>query len=134
MSAEDREREQLVDGFINRAMFAAAAKSLRSIKKEHLIDIVLALDGTEEAYAAVGIDEGDVRKQVAKLGEKDLLRLAWLCAVGRYQVEKPFARVGVDIKAVRKDARAAALAEYERATKENAAKATTEKGAESKSA
>jgi ParB/RepB/Spo0J family partition protein len=121
MNQEDRQREEYVRSREVEALFAAAAKSIKAIKKQNLVDIVLALDGTEEAYAAVGVEaDPNAPRALAKLNEKDLLRLAWLCTVRYYAIDERFGEVGVEVKKVRKEARAEALAAWERLKKEEA--------------
>jgi hypothetical protein len=119
MTQEEREQERFVQTSENGALFAAAAKSLKAIKKAHLVDLVLALNGTEEAYRAVGVEAGeDAGRALAKLSEKDLLRLAWLCTVQHYELDERFGDLGVEVKKVRKEARVEAQAEWARLTKE----------------
>lgn len=123
LTQEEREREQFIQEAEIRALFAGGAKAVKSIKKKHLIDIVGACNGCEAAYEAVGVPESDdVKKALAKLSEKDLLRLAWLCSVDAYNLDEDLAEVGVATQKVRKEARKAALAEWEQALKAKAAK------------
>jgi ParB family chromosome partitioning protein len=115
MTQEEREQERFVQTSENGALFAAAAKSLKAVKKVHLVDLVLALNGTEEAYRAVGVEAGeDAARALAKLSEKDLLRLAWLCTVQHYELDERFGDLGVEVKKVRKEARVLAQAEWVR--------------------
>ena len=119
MTQEEREQERFVQTSENGALFSAAAKSLKAVKKVHLVDLVLALNGTEEAYRAVGVEAGeDAGRALAKLSEKDLLRLAWLCTVQHYELDERFGDLGVEVKKVRKEARVEAQAEWARLTKE----------------
>lgn len=121
LSPEEQKRESYVRDMETRALFLAAGKALKAVKKAHLVDVVLRLDLTEEACAAVEVPAGDdVEKALMKLSEKDLLKLAWLCSVPHYEAEERFAGIGVEVKKVRKEARAAALAEWERMKKEEA--------------
>ncbi len=123
LTQEEREREQFFQDAEVRALFAEGAKAVKSIKKRHLIDIVGACNGCEAAYEAVGVPASDdVKKALAKLSEKDLLRLAWLCSVDAYNLDEELAEVGVAVARVRKEARKAALAEWEHALKAKAAK------------
>jgi len=131
MTEEERAREQFVAERLNKALFGAAAKALRAVKKSNLVDVVLALNGTEEAYEAVGVEPGeDAAKALSKLSEKDLLRLAWLCTVQHYELNERFSALGVEVKKVRKEARTHALTEWERIQKEEAAKAEAPKEVE----
>lgn len=121
MSEEERAREQFVQEQEIKALFAAGAKSLRAIKKANLVDVVLALSGTEEAYEAVGVEAGEnIERALAKLTEKELLRLAWLCTVQQYEIDARFGDLGVEVKKVRKEARTEAVAAWERLKKEEA--------------
>ena len=118
---EDRARESFVRTHESKALFGAAAKSLRAVKKANLVDVVLALNGTEEAYEAVGVEaDEDAPRALSKLTEKDLLRLAWLCTVPHYELDERFGGLGVEVKKVRKEARVQALAAWERLKKEEA--------------
>jgi len=124
LTEEERAREQFVQEHEAKALFAAAAKSVKAVKKAHLVEVVLALNGTEDAYAAVGVEaDEDAARALSKLSEKDLLRLAWLCTVQHYELDERFKSIGVEVKKVRKEARAHALTEWERIQKEEAAKA-----------
>ncbi|MDO8756674.1 MAG: hypothetical protein Q7J64_01570, partial [Elusimicrobiota bacterium] len=106
MSEEERAREQFIAAHTNKALFGAAAKSLKAVKKANLVDVVLALNGTEEAYEAVGVEaDEDAARALKKLSEKDLLRLAWLCTVQHYELDERFSDLGVEVKKVRKEAR-----------------------------
>lgn len=131
MSEEDRAKAHFVATHESKALFLAAAKSLKAVKKANLVDVVLALNGEEHAYEAVGVEaDEDAARALRKLSEKDLLRLAWLCTVGHYELDERLGSVGVEVKKVRKEARAFALSEWERIQKEEAAKAETPKEAE----
>ena len=122
LTQEEREREQFIQEAEVRALFAEGAKVVKSIKKKHLIDIVGACNGSEAAYEAIGVPESDdVKKALAKLSEKDLLRLAWLCSVDAYNLDEELAEVGVASPKVRKEARKLAAAEWEQALKAKAA-------------
>jgi len=121
---EEREREEFLREAEVRALFAEGSKAVKGIKKNHLVDIVLALNGSEAAYEAIGVAESeDLPKTLAKLSEKDLLRLAWLCSVDAYNPDEGLAAVGVAVPKVRKEARKLALAEWEEALKAKAAEA-----------
>jgi hypothetical protein len=123
LTQEERERDQFIQEAEVRALFVEGAKTLKSIKKKHLIGIVLALNGTEAAYEAVGVAQAEnLPAALAKLSENDLLRLAWLCAVDPYNLDEEFEEIGVSGQKVRKEARKAALAEWEQALKAKAAK------------
>ncbi len=127
VTEEERAREHFLRTHEAKALFLAAGKSLKAVKKAHLVDIVLALNGDEEAYAAVGVEaDEDSARALMKLSEKDLLRLAWLCTVQHYEHDERFAGL-VEVKKVRKEARTHALAEWERIQKEEAAKAQAPK-------
>jgi ParB family chromosome partitioning protein len=124
LTQEEREREQFLQEAEVRALFAEGAKAVKSIKKKHLIDIVGACNGSAAAYEAIGVPESDnVKKALAKLSEKDLLRLAWLCSVDAYNLDEELAEVGVAAPKVRKEARKLAAAEWEQALKAKAAEA-----------
>lgn len=131
MSEEDRAKAHFVATHESKALFLAAAKSLKAVKKANLVDVVLALNGEEHAYEVVGVEaDEDAARALKKLSEKDLLRLAWLCTVGHYELDERLGSVGVEVKKVRKEARAFALSEWERVQKEEAAKAEAPKEAE----
>jgi ParB/RepB/Spo0J family partition protein len=131
MTEEERAREHFVAVRTNKALFGAAAKSLKAVKKVHLMDIVLSQSGTEEAYEAVGIEAGEnTESALKKLSEKDLLRLAWLCTIQHYEMDKRFGDLGVEVKKVRKEARAESLTAWERIQKEEAAKVEAPKEGE----
>jgi ParB/RepB/Spo0J family partition protein len=121
VTEEDRERENFVRAQEAKALFGAAAKSLKAVKKANLVDVVLSLNGTEEAYEAVGVEaDENAPRALSKLSEKDLLRLAWLCTVPHYELDERFGGLGVEVKKVRKEARVQALAAWERLKKEEA--------------
>lgn len=131
MSEEDRAKAHFVSTYESKALFLAAAKSLKAVKKAHLVDVVLALNGEELAYEAVGVEaDENAARALRKLSEKDLLRLAWLCTVGHYELDERLGSVGVEVKKVRKEARTFALSEWERIQKEEAVKAEAPKEAE----
>ncbi len=128
MSEEERAREHFIVTHEQKALFAAAAKTLKAVKKANLVDVVLALNGDEHAYEAIGIEaDEDAGRALMKHSEKDLLRLAWLCTVGHYELDERFGSIGVEVKKVRKEARAHARSEWERIQKEEAAKGETPK-------
>lgn len=128
MSEEERAREHFVKAHEEKALFAAAAKSVKAVKKAHLVEVVLALNGEENAYAAIGVEaDEDAARALSKLSEKDLLRLAWLCTVQHYELDERFKTIGVEVKKVCKEARTFALSEWERIQKEEASKAETPK-------
>ena len=123
LTQEEREREQFIQEAEVRALFVEGAKALKSIKKKHLIDIVGACNGSEAAYEAIGVAASDnVKKALAKVSEKDLLKLAWLCSVDSYSPDEDLSEIGVAAPKVRKEARKAALAEWEQALKAKAEK------------
>ena len=131
MTEEERAREQFIAELTNKTLFAAAAKLLKAVKKANLVDVVLSLNGTEEAYEAVGVEAGqDAERALMKHSEKDLLRLAWLCTVQNYELDKRFSDLGVEVKKIRKETRAHAMTEWERIQNEEAAKVEPRKEGE----
>ncbi|MDE1977259.1 MAG: ParB/RepB/Spo0J family partition protein [Elusimicrobia bacterium] len=119
---EEMEREQFLREAEVRALYAEAAKAVKCVKKKHLLDIVLALNGADAAYAAIGVSESDdLAKTLAKLSEKDLLRLAWLCSLDAYNPDEGLSEAVAAAPKVRKEARKLALAEWEEAMKAKAA-------------
>ena len=130
MSEEERARAHFVATHESKALFLTAAKSLKAVKKAHLVDVVLALNGEELAYEAVGVEaDEDAARALKKLSEEDLLRLAWLCTVQHYELDERLSGL-IEVKKVRKEARAFALSEWERIQKEKAAKAEAPKEVE----
>lgn len=130
VTEEDRARERFVRDHEEKALFLAAGKAMKAVKKAHLIEIVLSLNGEESAYAAVGVEaDEDAARALSKHSEKDLLRLAWLCTVQHYELDERFGGL-IEVKKVRKETRAWALSEWERIQKEDAAKAAAPKEAE----
>jgi len=110
MSEAEREREEFVERTIVQALFTEAAKAIKAIKKKHLVDVVLSLNGSEEAYRAVGVEESeDLAQALMKLSEKDLLKLAVLCSVEYHNLDEEVAALGVAVAKVRKEARGEAL-------------------------
>lgn len=122
LTPEEREREEFVRHAQLEGLFVQAAGKLKGIGKRQMVDIVLALNGSELAFNAVGITETDnLQKSLGKLSEKDLLKLAWLCTVDAWSPDRSFASLGMDVKKVRKEAQAKALAQWEEQRKKNAA-------------
>ena len=119
MTTEEREREEFFRGAELQAMFAEAASRLKAVGKKHLVDIVIALNCSDAAYSAFGIEksEDDPHKALSKLSEKDLLRLAWLCTVHYWEADEEFEELGVNVKKIQKDARSLAMAEWEKVRK-----------------
>ena len=113
------EREEFIRAAEAKALYAEAAAKLKAIGKTQLVDIALALNGSEAAYSAVCVEvSGDLPKTLGKLSEKDLLKLAWLSTVNYWDADKAFPGLGVDVKKIHKEARKLALAEWEKARKE----------------
>ena len=56
LTPEEQARERYLEESEIRALFAEAAKKVPEAKKEHLIDIVLSLNGSEAAFEAVGVE------------------------------------------------------------------------------
>lgn len=123
MSPEEREREEFLQDAEMTALFAEATAKLKAVGKKQIVDIVLALNGSDAAYKAMDIEESkDLSKTLAKLSEKDLLRLAWLCTVDAWEADKAFAGLGISADKLRKEARKIALVEWEKARAEAQAK------------
>ena len=112
----------------------AACPFNTGIDKKQLVDIALAVNGSEAAYRAIGVVESeDLPKTLGKLSEKDLLKLAWLSTVNYWDADKAFSSLGVDVKKSRKEARNLAMAEWEKAqkaTKEKSSEAAGQKAQE----
>ena len=114
MTQEEREREEFLREAEAKALFVEAAAKLKAIAKKQLVDIVLALNGSEAAYKAMGIEESDdLKKTLGKLSENDLLKLAWLSTVSYWDADEAFTGLGVDVKKSRKETRKLAMAELE---------------------
>jgi ParB family chromosome partitioning protein len=119
LTREEQEREQFLRGAEMNALFTEAASKLKAIGKNQMVDIVLALNGSQAAYSAVGVKESeDLPKTLNKLPEKDLLKLAWMCTLNEWELDEPFADLGVDVKKIRKETRGKALAQWEELRKE----------------
>ncbi|MDX6769027.1 MAG: ParB/RepB/Spo0J family partition protein [Elusimicrobiota bacterium] len=130
MSEEERAKAHFVATHESKALFLAAAKSLKAVKKSHLVDVVMALNGEELAFEAIGVEaDEDAARALKKLSEKDLLRLAWLCTVQHYELDERLSGL-IEVKKVRKEARTFAHSEWERIQKEEAAKAEAPKEVE----
>lgn len=129
LTPEERERDEFLKNAEIAELFLQAAGKLKGIAKKQLVDIVLGLNGSGLAFSAVGITESeDLPKTLSKLSEKDLLKLAWLCTVDAWDADKAFGGLGLDVKRVRKEARAKGLEAWEelqKKRKEDAEKENT---------
>ena len=122
LTPEEREREEFLRSAETEVLFVEAASKLKAIGKKQMVDIVMALNGSEAAYSAVGIVESkDLQKTLSKLSEKDLLKLAWLCTVDAWEADRAFAAIGMDVKKSRKEAHAKAQAQWEERQKKSSA-------------
>lgn len=115
LTPEEQARERFLDEAEVRALFAETAKRTPEATRGHLIDIVLALRGSKLAFEAMGMEverAGGISQELEKLGEKDLLRLAWLCSIDTWNMDEWLEPLGVQVEQVRNNARSEALKEW----------------------